>query len=214
MLNIILLACALSSDTTNPPTPPDISKWQVVGQPELLEPRGGDYQREILGIITTYQNPADKSEYAEVYTRHIAIMSERAKEFADPTHGRSPVTPEVIDSYHRQQELQALERVQKATDTFAVIIWQTSVDRAHGVPVLQGDAHYWLLDQGGTWFTQDLPVIGALKRTPVSEPLRGRITQTVVVGIEFTLGPASHTIRVEQSMLALPAKNKEKSRAR
>jgi hypothetical protein len=133
----------------------------------------------------------------------VTIISERAKESArDPNEGRSTLSTGAGDTYHRRQEVEALERVQKVTDTFAVVRWHTKRDDRLEQDILAGPVDSWLLDQSSSWTHRAGATLGELTQTPLSEPPLGDGERPVIVGLQFTLGTVSHILRIDPTDLA------------
>ncbi len=184
-------------------------EWTVVSE-KRLDIKVNDYETAFVGVVTQYQNPKDPHDFAQVFTRHIPLISQRPKEDQNTGQRESSLTVDAGRNYHRNQEQEALQRVQKASDAFAIIRWRTTTDDRSGREILAGLVDYWLLNQDGNWMYATNASLSGISRTLVSEPSKADAKRHVVVGLKFSIGDAVHVVRIDQDDLMVPKDTKKK----
>jgi hypothetical protein len=177
---------------------PDTKDFKEISSREL-EFRVDDYKTAFVGRVIDYQNPNNLNEFIRVYYRQIAIISERAREKNISEVGSRDGNLSNLN-YHLKQEAEAISIVQKASDVFACVQWQTVHDSRTGQDVGSGFLRSWLLSQNGNWiFSPNHNLL----ISPLSEPSRINSQKRIIVGMQFALSGGVHIVRIDQDDLSI-----------
>ena len=185
---------------------PEVKDFNVVLSKEL-EFRVDDYKTAFVGRVVDYQNPDDPNESVRVYYRQVAIVSERAKEKNSTESGGRDRNSTNLN-YHLKRETEAIDRAQRAIDTFAYVQWRTVRDSRTGQDVKIGHFQIWLLDSSGVWayHVQPADTKSLLEPSPFSEPSKTDPKKRIIVGIKFTLENTMHIVRIDQDNIVASVK--------